>query len=321
MKTVIITGATGQDGSYMAEYLCDKGYRVIGAVRDVKKSEKSLPKILKNKIELVEWNMQDQQLMIKVLKYYRPDEIYNFAAYSSGAGMFDDPIAIGDVNGLAVTRILEAIREVDSNIRFCQASSSELFGEATEVPQSETTVFSPRSPYGAAKLYAHSMINIYRKSYGLFACSAILYNHESPKRGLEFVTRKITHEVAKIKLGMSTTLSLGNLEACRDWGFAGDYVLAMWKMLQMSKADDYVIASGKVHSVRELCEIAFEHVELNYKDYVREDVNVFRPTESFQLAGDASKAEKHLNWVPKIGFREIIGIMIDADLLLLQEKK
>ena len=320
MATAIITGVTGQDGSYLAELLIGKGYQIIGAVRDVQKSEKLLPINLAGNIELVEWDMLDQGKMIDVLSRYHPDELYNFAAYSSGSGMFDDAIGIGEVNGLSVTRMMEAIRTVDSSIRFCQASSSEIFGEPIETPQSETSPSRPRSPYGAAKLYAHSMVHIYRQTYGLFACSAILFNHESQRRGLGFVTRKVTHEVAKIKLGLATGLSLGNLEARRDWGFAGDYVYAMWQMLQMPEADDYVISSGKTHSVRELCECAFSHVGLDYKDYVCEDVNVYRPTEKFQLVGDSTKARNKLGWTPKIGFQDLIAGMVDADVQLLGEK-
>jgi len=319
MKSALITGVTGQDGSYMAELLCEKGYRIIGAVRDVNKAEKFLPKALKSKVELIEWDMHDQLKMADVLAQYKPNELYNFAAYSSGTGMFDEATNIGDVNGLAITRILEAIRTVDSNIRFCQASSSEMFGEVTETPQTETTCFSPRSPYGAAKLYAHSMINIYRKNYGLFACSAILFNHESPRRGLGFVTRKISHEAAKIKLGLATELSLGNLAARRDWGYAGDYVGAMWKMLQQDEADDYVLATGKTYSVAELCDIAFSHVGLNYKDFVREDAEAYRPTENFQLVGNTTKASNILEWIPKVSFQELIVMMVDEDMKLLKQ--
>ena len=257
MPTALITGITGQDGSYLAEQLLAKGCRVIGAVRNTENAKARLPAALKSDAELVAWDMLDQKRMTEVLAEYRPAEIYNFAAYSSGAGMFDDPVGIGEVNGLAVARMLEAIRAVDVNIRFCQASSREIFGEAVESPQIESTPVNPRSPYGAAKLYADAMIRIYRQRYGLFACSAILFNHESPRRGLAFVTRKITHEAAKIKLGLAKELHLGNLDAQRDWGFSGDYVRAMWLMLQQEYADDYVVATGKAHSVRELCDLAF----------------------------------------------------------------
>lgn len=318
MPTALITGITGQDGSYMAELLLSKGYRVIGAVRDRHKAQKVYSYELLRGVELVSCDMLDQQQITEVLAEYRPVEIYNFAAYSSGTGMFDDPVGIGEVNGLAVTRILEAIRATDINIRFCQASSSELFGEAMESPQSEATPFQPRTPYGVAKLYAHWMIQIFRKKYGVLACSAILFNHESPRRGLGFVTRKITHEVAKIKLGLANDLHLGNLDARRDWGFAGDYVRAMWLMLQKSQVDDYVLATGETHSVRHLCKVAFEHLGLDYRDYVREDAASFRPNESVQLVGNPDKARIQLGWMNEVGFRELIYMMVDADLQLLK---
>lgn len=319
MTTAIITGLTGQDGLYLAELLLAKGYRVIGAVRDGQIAKEALPVELKNSVELVAWDMLDQRCMNEVLSEYRPTEIYNFAAYSSGAGMFDDPVGVGEVNGLAVARILEAIREVDSKIRFCQASSREIFGEAVESPQTEATPTNPRSPYGAAKLYADSMIRIYRQRYDLFGCAAILFNHESPRRGLGFVTRKITHEAAKIKLGLATEIHLGNLDAQRDWGFAGDYVRAMWLMLQQECADDYVVATGKVHSVRELCELAFSRLGLDYRDYVREDASAYRPVEPALLVGSAAKANTELSWKPEIGFSELVHMMVDADLRALSE--
>ena len=320
MKTALVTGVTGQDGSYLAELLIAKGYRVVGAVRDVQLAVESLPSTLVSRVELVVWDVLDQRRMVDVLSRYRPQEVYNFAAYSSGAGMYDDPVAIGEVNGLAVARTLEAVREVDANIRFCQASSSEMFGEATESPQSEETPFHPRSPYGAAKLYAHSMVRIYRQHYGLFACSAILFNHESPRRGLGFVTRKITHEVASIKLGLTNELCLGSLDARRDWGFAGDYMRAMWLMLQSAQADDYVLATGETHSVREFCECAFGYFGLDYRDYVREGSAVYRPVEVVQLIGKAEKARRCLSWVPELGFRELVSMMVDGDLRMLREK-
>lgn len=320
MPTVLITGITGQDGSYLAELLLAKGYRVIGAVRNSQNAVKSIPAVLKNSIELISWDMLDQRCMTEVLAEYCPSEIYNFAAYSSGAGMYDDPVEVSEVNGLAVTRMLEAIREVDSKIRFCQASSREIFGEAVESPQTEYTSTNPRSPYGAAKLYADSMIKIYRQRYNLFACSAILYNHESPRRGLCFVTRKITHEAAKIKLGLAEELHLGNLDAHRDWGYAGDYVRAMWLMLQQEQADDYVVATGHAHSVRELCEIAFSRLELDYRDYVREDVSAYRPAEPVLLVGCPDKANSKLSWKPEIEFRDLVYMMVDADLQNLNKK-
>ncbi|MDQ3268109.1 MAG: GDP-mannose 4,6-dehydratase [Pseudomonadota bacterium] len=320
MKTAIITGITGQDGSYLAELLLTKGYRVVGAVRNIQNAKESLPTALMQSVEWVVWNMLDQSRIIEVLAEYHSAEIYNFAAYSSGAGMFNDAVDIGEVNGLAVARILDAIRAVDTNSRFCQASSSEMFGNALESPQSESSPFQPRTPYGAAKLYAHSMIQIYRQHYGLYGCSAILFNHESPRRGLGFVTRKITHEVAKIKLGLVNELCLGNLDARRDWGFAGDYVRAMWLMLQHPQADDYVVATGETHSVRELCEIAFGHLNLNYRDYVREDFSSYRPIESVQLVGNSKKVRNQLGWIPEVSFHEMLSKMVDADLRKLIEQ-
>ena len=317
MRTALITGLAGQDGSYLAELLLAKDYRIVGAVRDVRQAVDLLPSTLKDKVELVVWDMLDQQEMVAVLRYCQPTELYNFAAYSSGAGMYDDPVGIGEVNGLAVARMLEAIREVDAGIRFCQASSREIFGEPFESPQTECTPHNPRSPYGAAKLYADSMIQIYRQRYGLFACSAILFNHESPRRGLCFVTRKITHEAAKIKLGLTKELYLGNLEARRDWGFAGDYVHAMWLMQQQSHPDDYVIATGETHSVREFCECAFRHLGLDYREYVQEDSAAFRPSESSLLVGDAKRAKQILGWEPQVGFGELVDMMVDADLQML----
>lgn len=312
--TALITGITGQDGSYLAELLLAKGYRVIGTVRDRQKAGDASPVALKDAVEFVAWDMLDQRGMTGTLAQYRPQEIYNFAAYSSGAGMYDDPVGVGEVNGMAVARMLEAIRVVDVRMRFCQASSREIFGEAVESPQDEATPVNPRSPYGAAKLYADSMIRIYRQRYDIFACSAILFNHESPRRGLGFVTRKITCAAAKIKLGLVKELHLGNLDAQRDWGFAGDYVRAMWLMLQQERADDYVLATGQVHSVRELCELAFSHLGLDYRDYVREEEACYRPTEGALLVGNIAKARSELRWQPETGFRELVQMMVDEDL-------
>jgi GDPmannose 4,6-dehydratase len=314
MQVAVVTGITGQDGSYLADLLLAKGYKVVGAVRDVEKASASLPSSIAAKVDLVPWDMTDQEGMAALLSRVRPNEVYNYAAYSSGVGMFHDAIGIGEVNGIAVARILEAIRHVDPSIRFCQASSSEMFGDVASSPQSERTPFSPRSPYGAAKLYAHSLIRIYRQRYGLFACSAILFNHESPRRGLEFVTRKISREAAKINLGLSRSLSLGNLDARRDWGFAGDYVRAMWLMLQQPHADDFVVATGETHSVREFCDHAFEHLGLSFRDYIREDPAAYRPVEVVQLVGDASKARTVLAWQPQMDFRDLVKMMVDADL-------
>lgn len=319
MKIALITGVAGQDGSYLTDLLHAKGYRVIGSVRNGITSSFSHV-AAKEKIELTEFDLLDQMNMIEVLTRYQPTEIYNFAAYSSGSGMYDDAVGIGEINGLAVARLLEAIRNVNLEIRFCQASSREIFGEAVESPQAESTPVNPRSPYGAAKLYADSMIRIYRQRYGLFACSAILFNHESPRRGLEYVTRKITHEAARIKLGMAKELHLGNLDALRDWGFAGDYVRAMWLMLQQEKADDYVVATGVAHTVREFCELAFARLGLDYRNYVHEDALAYRPAEPAPLVGAATKANRQLGWGPEIEFRELVHMMVDADLQSLSQR-
>ena len=318
-NSALITGITGQDGLYLTELMLERGYRVVGAVRNRAQAALSLPKVLLDRVELVEWDMLDQQKMVDVLSRYQPVEMYNFAAFSSGAGMYDDPVGMGEINGLAVTRMLEAIRAVDVNIRFCQASSREIFGEAVESPQTEATPANPRSPYGAAKLYADSMIRIYRQRHGLFACSAVLFNHESPRRGLDFVTRKITHEAAKIKLGLAKELHLGNLDAQRDWGFAGDYVRAMWLMLQQEQVDDYVVATGRAHSVREFCELAFSHLGLDYRDHVHEDASAYRPVEPALLVGNAAKANRKLGWKPEVEFRKLVHMMVDADLRSLSE--
>jgi GDPmannose 4,6-dehydratase len=316
-KSALITGITGQDGSYLAELLHAKGYRVIGAVRDIARAMGHFPSALASRIELVEWNMLDETAMVDILVRYNPTELYNFAAFSSGAGMFEDPVMMCEINGLAVTRILESIRKTDKNIRFCQASSREVFGEAEEAPQAENTRRIPRTPYGSAKLYADSMVKIYREHYGMFACSAILFNHESPRRGLEFVTRKITSGAVKIKLGLASELRLGNLDALRDWGFAGDYVYAMWQMLQQRSPDDYVLATGVTHSVREFCECAFSYLGLDYRDYVKLDSVSYRPSETTIFIGNSEKAKKNLNWMPKMNFYEMVGMMVENDLQLL----
>ena len=318
MITALITGITGQDGSYMAELLLSKGYHVVGVARNIQNSSEFPVPVLDGNIELVSWDMLDHNRFIEILEQYHPEEIYNFAAYSSGSGMFDNTVDMGEINGLAISRILEAIRTVDKSIRFCQASSSEMFGDACNSPQSEETPFRPRTPYGAAKLYAHSMIGIYRQQYGLFGCSAILFNHESPRRGLNFVTRKITHEAAKIKLGLSNKLYLGNLDSYRDWGFAGDYVRAMWMMLQHQTAGDYVVSTNKTHSVRNLCEIVFNYLELNYNDYVQMNKEIYRPDENVQLVGDSTKIRTELNWSPEVEFEEMLSLMVDSDLELLR---
>ena len=314
MNIALITGMAGQDGSYLAEQLLGQGYSVLGGVRNIAKAEASLPLKLRESVELISWDMGDLSAMKEVIASTRPSEIYNFAACSSGAGVFDDPLGMADLTGVAVTRILEAVRAVNPKIRFCQASSREIFGEALKSPQTESTPPNPRSPYGAAKLYADCMIRIYRRRYGLHACSAILFNHESPRRGLEFVTHKITHEAARIKLGLAHELQLGNLETQRDWGYAGDYVRAMWLMLQRDTADDYVVATGEAHTVREFCEVAFEHLGLVYRDHVREDTASYRPSEPVPLVGSPDKARRELGWEPKVGFRELVHMMVDADM-------
>lgn len=316
MPTAFVTGVSGQDGSYAAELLLSMGYRVIGSVRNAEHTRASTPGSWLVGIELVEWDLQDSLQLAELLTRYRPTEIYNFAAYSSGTGMYDDPVGITAVNGVAVTRILEAIRQVDAEIRFCQASSAEMFGIADESPQRESTRFMPRSPYGVAKVYAHSMINIYREKYGVFGCSAILFNHESPRRGFGFVTRKITRTAAQIKLGLAKELALGNLEARRDWGFAGDVVLAMWMMLQQSTSSDYVVATGSTHSVREFCEAAFSHLDLDWRDFVREDPAFYRPLEPVQLVGNSLKLNS-IGWTPRINFRQLVSMMVDEDMRIL----
>ena len=316
--TALITGVSGQDGTYLAELISAKDVKVLGVCRDIAKAKATIPEVLQNKMQLVKLNLLSQTEVSETIANHRPTQIFNFAAYSTGAGMYDDPLGMGEINGLAVTRILEAIRMIDPTIRFCQASSREIFGEAVESPQSESTVINPRSPYGAAKLYADNMIRIYRQRYGLFACAAILFNHESPRRGLAFVTRKITHTAAQIKLGLANELRLGNLDARRDWGFAGDTVRAMWLMLQQARADDYVVATGETHSVREFCDVAFGYLGLNYRNYVREDAGEFRPQEPALLVGDAAKARRELGWKPMVSFKEMVGMMVDADLQALK---
>ena len=318
MKNALITGITGQDGSYLTEYLLAKGYHVTGVVRDLAKAKGNEVLSQHAGVKLDEWDMRDQGKFSEILRKRKPIEVYNFAAYTSGADMFEDSVDIGEVNGLAVTRILDSIREVNLKIRFCQASSREVFGEAVESPQTERTITNPRSPYGAAKLYADAMINIYRERYKMFACSAILYNHESPRRGLHFVTRKITNTAVRIKLGLEKELLLGNLDAQRDWGFAGDTVNAMWLMLQQDQAGDYIVATGETHTVRELCEHAFSYLDLDYLEYVREDVNSYRPVEPAILVGDANKAISELGWNAQVTFKELICMMVDADMQLLK---
>ena len=314
MKTALITGVCGQDGCYLAEQLLADGYRVLGTARDMRASAQGLPPPLRERVELVQWDLRDQGAIEELLSRHQPAELYNLAAYSSGSGMYDDPVGIGEINGLAVARILEAMRVAAPQTRMCQASSREIFGAATHSPQSEATPVDPRSPYGAAKLYADAMIRVYRRHHDLYACSAILFNHESPRRRLEFVTRKIAHEAARIKLGLSNSLALGNLDAMRDWGYAGDYMRAMRLMLRQPSADDYVLATGEVHSVREFCDCAFGHLGLDYRDYVRGDGAAFRSAEPALLVGDSAKARARLGWQPQVGFRELVAMMVDADM-------
>jgi GDPmannose 4,6-dehydratase len=317
-KRALITGITGQDGSYLAELLLDEGYEVIGMVR--RSSTVTFERIahLQDRIATVPGDLLDQASLIELLRTYRPREVYNLAAQSFVQTSFSQPVLTGDVTGLGVTRLLDAVRIADPDIRFYQASSSEMFGKVVEVPQTENTPFYPRSPYGVAKLYGHWITVNYRESYDLHASSGILFNHESPRRGLEFVTRKISNTVAKIKLGLTDELRLGNLEAKRDWGFAGDYVRAMYLMLQQDNPDDYVVATGTTQSVREFCEVAFGHVGLNYEDHVVIDEAFYRPAEVDLLVGDPAKASEVLDWTPTVGFEDLVTMMVDADLALLE---
>ena len=314
MKTALITGIGGQDGSYLSEFLLEKGYRVVGTVPDNDPTNIDRIRHLLDKIEVIQDDLLDQERIEAIFRDHRPDEVYNFAANSVLAASFEQPILATMVLAMGVTRILEAIRKVTPKARFFQASSSEIFGKPAEVPQSETTPFHPRNPYGVSKVYGHLMTITYRENYGLFACSGILYNHESPRRSPEFVTRKITLAAAMIKLGLAKELRLGNLDARRDWGFAGDYVRAMWLMLQQPHPDDYVLATGETHSVRDLCEEAFSHLGLDYRDYVVLAAESFRAPETAQLVGNSGKARRVLSWTPEVSFREMIRMMVDADL-------
>jgi len=319
MKTALITGITGQDGSYLAEFLLEKGYRVFGLVR--RSSTLNFERIhhIQDQIELLSGDLTDQNSIYYALQQAEPQEVYNLAAQSFVQTSWTQPVLTGDVTALGVTRVLEAIRVFDPKIRFYQASSSEMFGKVQAVPQKEDTPFYPRSPYGVAKVYGHWATVNFRESYGTFAVSGILFNHESPRRGLEFVTRKVTDAVARIKFGMQKELRLGNLDAQRDWGFAGDYVRAMWLMLQQDTPDDYVVAMGETHSVRELVETAFSYVDLDWQAYVVQDPRFMRPAEVDLLVGDPAKAREELGWVPEVSFRELVHMMVDADLARLQE--
>jgi GDPmannose 4,6-dehydratase len=314
MPTALITGITGQDGSYLAEFLLSKGYNVVGVARRSSTVNYERIEHLLDDITVVQGDLQDQGSLLGLLEEYEPTEVYNLAAQSFVPTSWNQPALTGDVTALGVTRILEAIRFVNPKIRFYQASSSEMFGKVLEVPQKETTPFYPRSPYGVAKVYGHWITVNYRESFGLFATSGILFNHESPRRGLEFVTRKISDGVARVKLGMQNELRLGNLESRRDWGFAGDYVEAMWLMLQHDEADNFVVGTGETHAVREFCEIAFGHVDLDYSEYVVQDERFYRPAEVDLLVSDPSKAYAVLGWEPQISFKELVTIMVDKDL-------
>ena len=313
-KRALITGITGQDGSYLAELLLEKGYEVFGLVR--RSSTVNFERIghLQDQIELISGDLLDQKSLVSALQAARPQEVYNLGAQSFVPVSWEQPMLTGEVTGLGVTRLLEAIRTCDENIRFYQASTSELFGKAQETPQNEQTAFYPRSPYGVSKLYAHWITINYRESYGLFACSGILFNHESPRRGREFVTRKITYGVARIKHGLDQELRLGNLDSRRDWGHAGDFVRAMWMMLQQDDPDDYVIATGTSRTIREFCEVAFARAGLDWRQYVVVDERFLRPAEVHTLLGDATKAREKLGWAPEVGFEEMVQQMVDSDL-------
>ena len=313
-KRALITGITGQDGSYLAELLLEKGYEVFGLVR--RSSTVNFERIghLQDQIELISGDLLDQKSLISALQTARPEEVYNLGAQSFIPVSWEQPMLTGEITGLGVTRLLEAIRACDENIRFYQASTSELFGNAQESPQNEQTAFYPRSPYGVSKLYAHWITINYRESYGLFACTGILFNHESPRRGREFVTRKITHGVARIKCGLDQELRLGDLAPRRDWGYAGDFVRAMWMMLQQDEPDDYVIATGTSRTIGEFCEVAFAHAGLDWRQYVVLDERFLRPAEVYTLLGDATKAREKLGWKPEVGFEEMVQQMVDWDL-------
>jgi GDPmannose 4,6-dehydratase len=313
-KTAVITGVTGQDGSYLAELLLEKGYEVIGIVR--RTSHDSYERIghLLDRVHVVAADLLDQHSLTMVIRDAKPDEVYNLAAQSFVPTSWSQPVLTGEFTALGVTRLLEAIRLAHPEARFYQASSSEMFGKAHETPQRETTPFYPRSPYGVAKVYGHWITVNYRESYGMYAVSGILFNHESPRRGLEFVTRKISDAVARIKLGKASELRLGNIDSARDWGFAGDYVEAMWRMMQRQQPDDYVVGTGEKHSVRDFCAAAFGHVGLDWKKYVKTDPRFVRPAEVDVLLADASRARTELGWAPKVGFEQLVHMMVDADL-------
>ena len=312
-KRALITGITGQDGSYLAEFLLEQGYDVIGMIRRSSTVNFERIRHIQDKVTLATGDLLDEVSLINLLREHRPSEVYNLAAQSFVQTSFSQPVFTGEVTGLGVTRMLDAIRVVDPGIRFYQASSSEMFGKVQAVPQVESTPFYPRSPYGVAKLYGHWITVNYRESYDMYACSGILFNHESPRRGLEFVTRKITNGVARIKLGIDKELRLGNLDAKRDWGYAKDYVRAMYLMLQQETPDDYVVSTGETYSVRRFCEIAFGHVGLKYEDYVVIDERFYRPAEVDLLVGDPSKARTKLGWTPEVSFEQLVTMMVESD--------
>lgn len=321
MKRALITGVTGQDGSYLAEFLLSQGYKVYGLTRRSSTTVTDRIAHILDRIELLSGDLFDQSSLMDAVAVAKPDEIYNLAAQSFVQTSWAQPVLTGEFTALGVTKILEAVRRVSPQARFYQASSSEMFGKVQAVPQNETTPFYPRSPYGVAKLYGHAITINYRESFNLHASSGILFNHESPRRGIEFVTRKITYHVALIKQGLATELRLGNLEARRDWGFAGDYVKAMWLMLQQDKADDYVISTDETHTVKEFVELAFGHADLDYKKYVKIDERYYRPAEVDLLIGDSKKARKKLNWEPTVDFKSLVHRMVDADIKLVAQQK
>lgn len=320
MKKALITGITGQDGSHLADLLLEKGYKVSAIYRRTSLDRFERIEHIKDKLNLICADVTDQSSLNEAIRQVEPDEVYNLAAQSFVPESWTQPILTSDVTGLGALRVMEAIRLIDPKIKFYQASSSEMFGFVQEMPQTEKTQFYPRSPYGISKLFAHWVAKNYRESYKMFCASGILFNHEGPRRGLMFVTRKITHAVARIKHGLQKELFLGNLEAKRDWGYAPDYVKAMWLMLQQEKADDFVIATGEAHSVKEFCKVAFEHVGLNYEDYVKVDQKFFRPAEVQHLLGDATKAQKVLGWKPEVGFEQLVKIMVDNDMKIVKKQ-
>ncbi|OME80602.1 GDP-mannose 4,6-dehydratase [Paenibacillus sp. FSL A5-0031] len=318
-KNALITGITGQDGSYLAELLLEKGYKVYGLRRRTSVPILENIEHIKNEIEFIDGDLLDQGSLINAVRISNPDEVYNLAAQSFVGTSWDQPVLTGQVTGIGVTNMLEAVRLTKPEARFYQASSSEMFGKVVETPQVETTPFYPRSPYGVAKVYGHWITVNYRESFDMFACSGILFNHESPRRGVEFVTRKVTDAVARIKLGLQTELRMGNLDSKRDWGFAGDYVKAMWLMLQQDKPDDFVISTGETHTVEELVEIAFSHADLNWRDYVVIDPRFVRPAEVDLLLGDCTKAKQQLGWKLEVSFDQLVKMMVDSDLAKLQQ--